>query len=83
MSTLVLLSADDCHLCEHGKKVLTELAGEGVLSWREVPADSEEGRTLELTAPPMRPVLYANGHVVGYGRLSAKRLRRQIARAEL
>ena len=72
MSGLVLLTAADCHLCEHGREVLDELG----LDWREVPAASEEGRALEAVAPPMRPVLFRDGRVVAYGRLSARRLRR-------
>jgi glutaredoxin len=75
MSAVVLLTAADCHLCEHGKAVLDELG----VDWREVDAASEEGRTLEATAPPMRPVLFtSDGRVLAYGRLSLKRLRKQL-----
>ena len=78
MSALVLLTAPDCHLCGHGRQVLDELAAD----WREVSTDSEEGRRLAAAAPPMRPVLYtADGRLVAYGRLSLKRLRRQLAPA--
>jgi hypothetical protein len=81
MSALVLLTAPDCHLCEHGKAVLDELAGEGRLTWREVDAESEEGLRLAATAPPLRPVLYqSDGSVIAYGRLSDRRLRRQFDR---
>ena len=79
MTELVLLTAPDCHLCAHGKEVLGELADEGLVSWREVGAESDEGRTLSATAPPLRPVLFGeDGRVVAYGRLSAKRLRRTV-----
>jgi hypothetical protein len=80
MSELVLLTAPDCHLCEHGRGVLDELG----VDWREVSTGSDEGRRLEATAPPMRPVLYAiDGRAVAYGRLSARRLRKQLARREV
>jgi len=75
--SFVLLTARECHLCAHGREVLGGLAAEGLLDWREVDADSDEGRALAEGAPPLRPVLYdADGHVVAYGRLSARRLRR-------
>jgi hypothetical protein len=75
MSGLVLLTAPDCHLCGHGREVLGELGSE----WREVSDASEEGQRLAVAAPPLRPVLYAaDGSVVAYGRLSLKRLRRQL-----
>ena len=54
MSEFTLLTATDCHLCEHAKTVLTELG----LEWREVHCESEEGQQLAASAPPMRPVLY-------------------------
>ena len=74
MTLLVLLTAPDCHLCEHGKTVLAELGA----SWREVDERSPEGQGIAATAPPLRPVLYADGRVLGYGRLSVKRLRKQL-----
>lgn len=82
MTERVLLTSRDCHLCEHGRLVLAELAGEGLLSWREVDDASLTGRQLAGTAPPLRPVLLdSDGRVLAYGRLSVRRLRRQLARA--
>ena len=84
MSSLVLLTAPDCHLCEHAYGVLAALAAERDLSWCDIPVDSSQGRRLAASAPPLRPVLFApDGHILGYGRLSAKRLRRQLDAAEL
>lgn len=78
MSPLILLTAPDCHLCGHGREVLDELG----LAWREVSTESEEGRRLAAAAPPMRPVLYGpGGRVLGYGRLSLKKLRKQLNHA--
>ncbi len=83
MSEFVLLTARDCHLCAHGRDVLDGLASQGVLAWREVDADSGEGRALATTAPPLRPVLYDDaGRVVACGRLSSKRLRRTLSAPE-
>ena len=81
MSDLLLLTSTDCHLCEHGKQVLAQLATEGRLSWRALDDHSLEGSALAHSAPPLRPVLFdEDGRVLGYGRLSAKRLRKQLAR---
>ena len=77
MTTLRLLTGHDCHLCAHGRHVLEALAAEGLLEWREVDADSPEGQVLAAVAPPLRPALFDTcGSLVGYGRLSEKRLRR-------
>lgn len=75
MSELTLLTAPDCHLCEHAKAVLDELG----VPWHPVDAESPEGRALAEAAPPLRPVLYdADGRVMAYGRLSLKRLRKHF-----
>ena len=80
MSELLLLTTHDCQLCEHSKTVLDELG----VQWREIDAGSEEGERLAAIAPPIRPVLFgADDRVLGYGRLSLKRLRKQQDRGEL
>jgi glutaredoxin len=80
VTPLLLLTAPDCHLCKHGKAVLDELG----VAWHEVECDSEAGRKLAAGAPPMRPVLYGDdGRVLGYGRLSRRRLRKQLNRGEV
>ena len=77
---LTLLTAPGCHLCEHARDVLDELSGEGLLHWRELSPATAEGQALEPGLPPLRPVLLAaDGGVVAYGRLSARRLRRTLA----
>jgi hypothetical protein len=84
MSTLVLLAAPNCHLCDHARQVLDALAAERGIAWREEKADSSEGRRLASAAPPLRPVLFTpDGHILGYGRLSAKRLRRAMDAGEV
>lgn len=74
--TLILLTAPDCHLCRHARRVLDDLG----LGWREVSTDSPEGARLAAGATPLRPLLLSpGGSVVASGRLSAKRLRRDLA----
>lgn len=79
MRALVLLSAPDCHLCRHARDVLDALEADGLLRWRELDADSLEGQRLAAGAPPLRPLLLdANGAVIAYGRLSQRRLARDL-----
>lgn len=78
MPRLRLLTAPDCQLCEHSKTVLAALAGEGLLSWSELSDATPEGAAVAAGAPPLRPVLFCDDTVVGYGRLSERRLRRQL-----
>jgi hypothetical protein len=77
----VLLTAPDCHLCAHARGVLDTLADDDLLRWRELGSVSQEGRRLAAAAPPLRPVLFdADGRVLSYGRLSRRRLLRQLER---
>lgn len=74
---LLLLTAAGCHMCAHARRTLDELG----VRWREVPEESAHGTALAASAPPLRPVLFdGSGAVVAYGRLSARRLRRDLER---
>ena len=77
---LVLLTAPGCHMCAHARVTLDELG----LPWREVAEETDEGARLAAAAPPLRPVLFdSDGELVAYGRLSARRLRRDVSRGRL
>ena len=79
--SLILLTANHCHLCGHGREVLAALAAEDVLVWREASESSPVGESLASGAPPMRPLLFGeDGRIVAAGRLSARRLRRELDR---
>ncbi len=79
MNEVVLLTKDDCSLCEQAKATLRLLSDEHELAVREVPLDSDEGKRLALkTAAPFPPVVFLNGEPFSYGRLSARRLRRAL-----
>ena len=80
MTEIVILTKDDCHLCEQAKDVLALLAGEYELAVREVALDSEEGRRLALEAgAPFPPVVFLDGRTFSYGRLSERKLRKALA----
>lgn len=78
MSGLVYITGPDCHLCEHGREVLDALEVER----REISRDSDEAGTLAGRGIPLSflPVLTDGTRVIGYGRLSEKRLRKELAR---
>lgn len=74
---LTLVTATDCHLCEHSRSVLDRVGAD----WRELHDLSPEGERLTRSAPPLRPLLFDDhGSVVAYGRLSERWLRRELDR---
>ena len=77
MSELVFITSEDCHFCEHGRGVLDELGVER----REIADSSHEAAALAARGIPLAfmPVLTDGQHVIAYGRLSAKRLRKELA----
>ena len=76
---LVLVTAFDCHLCAHARDVLGRL---GVAeSVREVDVESEDAKALADAGVLLSflPVLWDGERVLGFGRLSERRLRRELA----
>ena len=77
---LVLLTSSGCHMCAQARATLDELG----VGWRELSDDTADGEQRARAAPPLRPVLFdGDGRVVAYGRLSARRLRRDIERGRV
>ena len=78
MFTFVTLP--DCPLSAHGRQVLAELADARLLTWREVSAGAPEAPPLPDPPSGHLPLLLSDdGSVVAYGRLSERRLRRQLS----
>lgn len=77
MSGLLYVTAEDCHLCEHGREVLDSLG----IERREIPADSDESAVLAARGIPLSflPVLTDGERVIAYGRFSEKRLRKELS----
>ena len=77
MSELVYVTTGGCHLCEHGRGVLDALG----VAHREIHDSSEEAAALAAAGIPLSfmPVLTDGQRVIAYGRLSEKRLRRELA----
>jgi hypothetical protein len=76
MTSLLFITATDCHLCEHGREVLDEL---GVVR-NEIAADSLGALDLARRGIPLSflPVLTDGQRVLAYGRFSANRLRIEL-----
>jgi len=75
-ATLILVTGEDCHLCEHGRQVLAALGVDA----REVAVDGEEAAALATRGIPLAflPVLTDGERVIAYGRFSERRLRREL-----
>ena len=73
---LLLITAPDCHLCAHARAVLAALS----LPVREVDIQSSEAEAMAARGVPLAflPVLWDGERVLAYGRLSEKRLRRDL-----
>ena len=76
MVELVLITSEDCHFCERARAVLDTIG----ISAREVSVDSGEAQELAARgiALSFLPVLTDGHRVVAYGRLSEKRLRKEL-----
>jgi hypothetical protein len=76
MDTLMLITTEDCHLCERARAVLSQLGVEA----RELSVDSAEADELASKGVPLAfpPVLTDGRQVLAYGRFSEKRLRREL-----
>lgn len=80
--SLTLITAADCHLCEHARRVLTSVSREMAVVVREVGWESEQGRALaKLDGVPFPPAVYVNGVLAGYGRISERALRKRLGEA--
>lgn len=76
--TLVTTAA--CHLCDHAHEVLRSLGRRHPLRVRTVELESPEGRALQARwRAPFPPLLILDGRLLGYGRLSERKLDRHLS----
>ena len=79
MTEVVLLTKEDCGLCDQAKQTLDRLSAELELRVREVTLDSEEGSKLAHEAgAPFPPIVFIEGRAFSYGRLSERKLRKVL-----
>lgn len=81
MTTVTLLTQDHCPLCEHAKDVLARVSAEHRLTVEEVLLDTDEGRALATRHGLLfAPGVLLDGQPFGHGRLSERKLRRELGR---
>lgn len=81
MTDVLLLTQPACQLCDHASDVLERLSAEYDLTVRCVSFDSAEGNTLATRHRLMfAPGVLVDDQPFSYGRLSERRLRRELAR---
>jgi glutaredoxin len=79
VTQIVLLTKEDCDLCEQAKATLERLSNEFELRVREVALASTEGAELAREAgAPFPPVVFVDGRPFSYGRLSERKLRKAL-----
>lgn len=78
---IVLVTSQGCGFCEDAKGILAELSVETPLRVEEVSLLSEEGRKLAAAhSVPYAPLLFVDGVLFGYGRMSRRKLERHLER---
>jgi hypothetical protein len=76
---VLLLTAADCHPCEHGKDVLSRLGRDIPLAVEEVTLESHRGQELARQFGVLFPPgLFLDGSFVGFGRVSERKLRKLL-----
>ena len=83
MTNITILTQTDCASCVQAKEVLSRLALEYPVQVQEVGLDSEDGRDLAARhGVVFAPGILIDGDLFSYGRLSEKKLRRNLSRGE-
>jgi hypothetical protein len=78
---VLLLTEGSCAYCEHARAVLNRVGREFPLTVRSVDVASPEGEALAASAGFLfAPGVLLNGQPFSYGRLSERRLRRELKR---
>ena len=78
---VTVLTQPDCAFCEHAAAILARVSQDHPLAVRHIQLSSEEGRALTTRHGVLfAPGVLLDGQLLSYGRLSERRLRRQLAR---
>ncbi len=78
---ILLVTSPGCHLCEKAKDVLEHVSSAYPLRWREIDMASPDGSAIvRASRAPFPPVIILAGKIYGYGRLSEKKLRKDLDR---
>lgn len=81
MLEVTVLTRQDCAFCDQAKEILVALAKEYPLTVLEVEMDSPAGGEMaERGGVMFPPGIFLGGESFSYGRLSEKKLRRELDR---
>ncbi len=81
MTTVTLLTQRSCAFCEQAENVLARLAPDYHLEITRISLDSNTGRELGLRHDVLfAPGLLLNDELFSYGRVSERKLRRELDR---
>lgn len=79
MTRAIIVSTQDCHLCQRARDVLARL---GALEVVELDWDSSEGQALvRAEGVPFPPAVFVDGVFAAYGRVSEGALRKRLEAA--
>ncbi len=79
--TILLLTEEQCGFCEQAKEILDRLSREYWLSVSTLDMGSPEGQRLAMQGGLLFPPgLFIDGEPFSYGRLSERKLRRELDR---
>lgn len=77
---VLLVTRPECGFCDEVKDVLHRVARDHPLRVRTLEFESDEGRALALREGALfPPLVFLDGRFLSYGRLSERRLRREVA----
>jgi len=79
-SHITLVTAVDCHLCEHARSVAHRLATELKVEVQELAWESPDADVVRRDGVPFPPALYIGDQLLGYGRISEGGVRSRLAR---
>lgn len=78
---ILILTKEDCSFCDLAKEVIDRASAEWPVSVSTLHFESEEGRKLaEQSGALFPPVIFIDGEFFCYGRLSERRLRRELSK---
>lgn len=78
---VLLLTRDDCVFCEQARRAIERLGREFRVSLSLLDLNSPEGQALAARGGVLFPPgVFLNGEPFGYGRLSERKLRRELQR---
>ena len=80
MTRITLLTAPHCALCTHAHEVLDRVALDTPIEIETLSLETPEGQAaLGKNALPFPPLVLLDGLPYSYGRISERRLRRELA----